>query len=267
MPRIRPAKIAQYLAAATAIALLLAACGGKDERDTQSGAVILYERAHKALVGGDFSNAIRFYESLEARYPFSNQTRQGQLDLIYAYYGSGQMESAIDAATQFERENPIHPRVDYALYMRGLALFKGQQTRLQRWLRIDPAKRPQLDARESFSAFSQLIQRYPDSKYAADARQRMIFLRNQLAKHQNIVAQEYMRRGAYIAALNRAKFSLFSFDGAPATEESLRIMITAYRALGMQDLAEDTRRVLMASFPEAGLEPRQQEKKPWYKFW
>jgi len=250
-----------------AVLLLLGACSNKTERDTKSGATVLYERAHKSMMTGDFNNAISTYESLEARYPFSNQAKQGQLDLIYAYYASGQMESVIDAATQFERENPIHPRVDYALYMHGLALFKGQQTRFQRWLRINPVSRPQLDAREAFSAFAQLIQRFPDSKYAADARQRMIFLRDQLAEHQNYIARYYLRRGAYIAALNRARFSLVTFDGAPAVEDSLKIMITAYQKLGMQDLARDTRRVLLESFPDAKVKPLKKKKKHWYKFW
>jgi len=249
------------------LAVMLAACGGHDERDTKSGAKVLYERAHTSMEHGDFAGAIRSYETLEARYPFSNQSRQAQLDLIYAYYSSGEMESAIDAAVQFERENPTHPRVDYALYMRGLALFKGQQTRMQRLLNIDPASRPQVDAMEALSVFSQLIQRYPDSRYAADAHQRMTFLRNQLAEHQNYVARYYMKRGAWVAALNRAKFNLLSFDGAPAVEESLHIMVDAYEALGMQDLADKTRRVLESSFPDSTARKARRSKRRWYQFW
>ncbi len=266
MPRFTSLNFTRYALSVVAVTLLLTACGG-EERDNLSGAVILYEKAHENMIGSDFNGAIRFYEALEARYPFSNQAKQGQLDLIYCYYSSGQMESAIDSATQFERENPIHSRVDYAIYMRGLALFKGQQTTFQRWFNVDPASRPQLDARQSFSVFSRLVQRYPESIYAADARQRMVFLRNQLAKHQNVIAREYLKRSAYIAALNRAKFSVLSFDGAPATEESLQIMVTAYRKLGMQDMAEDARRVLLASFPDSDPELTERKKKSWYKFW
>jgi len=266
MPRFISLKFVRYALSLAAITLLLAACGG-DERDNLSGAVVLYEKAHENMTGSDFNSAIRFYEALEARFPFSNQAKQGQLDLIYCYYSSGQMESAIDSANQFERENPIHPRVDYAIYMRGLALFKGQQTTFQRWFGVEPASRPQLDARASFSVFSRLVQRYPDSAYAAEAQQRMVFLRNQLAKHQNVIAKDYLKRSAYIAALNRAKFSVLSFDGAPATEESLQIMVSAYRKLGMQDLAEDTRRVLLESFPDSDPELTERKKKSWYQFW
>ena len=151
---------------------------------------------------------------------------------------NGESESAIDAATQFERENPTHPRVDYALYMRGLANFEGQRSWYHRWLRMDLSKRPPEKSRESFSAFSQLLQRFPASPYAADARQRMVFLRNHLADHENQVASYYFTRGAYMAALNRAKYAVENYDGAPAVAQSLRMIIDCYQRLGMSDLAE-----------------------------
>jgi outer membrane protein assembly factor BamD len=247
--------------------LALAGCAGDNERDLKSGADQIFEKARASMENGNYRNAISYYEALEARFPFSNQTRQSQLDLIYCYYKNGEPESAIDAATQFERENPTHPRVDYALYMRGLANFRGQHNVLHRLFRIDLAQRPPEGARESFSAFSQLLQRYPASPYAADARQRMIFLRNRLAEHENYVARYYLKRGAYLAALNRAKFAMQSYDGAPAVAESMRIMIDSYRALGMNDLAEDTRTVLADSFPDAAVAQQQEEEAPWYRFW
>lgn len=255
------------VAAAAALALALGGCAGDNERDMQSGAEQTYQRARSAMDSGNYRNAISYYEALEARYPFSNQSKQAQLDLIYAYYKNGEMESAIDAANQFERENPTHPRVDYALYMRGLASFQGQTNAFYRMLRVDLSRRPPTRARESFSAFSQLLQRYPNSIYAADARQRMVFLRNRLAEHENHVARYYLERRAYLAALNRAKFAMESYDGAPAVAESLRIMIDSYRALGMEDLAEGTRAVLAETFPQAATAQARAEEEPWYKFW
>ena len=248
-------------------ALLLGACASKNDKDFRTDVTLLYERAHKAMENGNFRNAVVYYEALEARYPFSNEGKQAQLDLIYCHYKNGNRDSAIEAATQFERENPTHPRLDYALYMRGLAAFKGQSNALYRLLRIDLSRRPQDRAMESFSAFSQLLQRFPQSAYAADARQRMIFLRNRLAEHENHVARYYLERGAYMAALNRAKFSAETYNGAPAVAESLRIMVDSYRALQMNDLAESTRSVLAASYPPAAAAQTDSEKKAWYRFW
>ncbi|MCC7256742.1 MAG: outer membrane protein assembly factor BamD [Gammaproteobacteria bacterium] len=254
-------------AAAAVVVALLAGCAGDNEREMQSGAEQIYGRAHAAMENSNYRNAITYYEMLEARYPFSNQAKQAQIDLIYAYYRNGERESAIDAATQFERENPTHPRVDYALYMRGLASFEGQANWFHRLARVDLSRRPPVRARESFTAFSQLLQRYPKSIYAADARQRMIFLRNRLAEHENHVARYYLERRAYLAAINRAGNTMSTYEGAPAVAESMRIMIDGYRALGMTDLADDTRAVLAASFPEAAVAQKKTEDEPWYKFW
>ena len=233
-----------------AAAISLFGCG-KNDRDLRSGADELFERGNKSMKGGNYRNAIAYYEGLEARYPFSNQAKQAQLNLIYSYYKNGEPEAAVDAAIQFERENPTHPRVDYALYMRGLANFSAQHKSFHRLFGIDLAKRPPVHARESFSAFSRLLQRYPDSIYAADARQRLIFLRNRLAKHENYVADYYYKRGAYVAALNRAKFTMEVYDGAPAVADSLYIIVGAYEKLGMQDLATESRSVLLENYPDA----------------
>ncbi len=249
------------------VALALAGCSSNAEREPRkSSAEQLYEQAHHAMVSGNYRYAIDYYENLGARFPFSNQSKQAQLDLIYCYFKNGEQESAIDAARQFQRENPTHPRVDYALYMQGLANFRGQRGYFHRLFRIDLTRRPPEGARESFSAFAQLLQRYPNSPYTADARQRMIFLRNFLAEHENHVARYYLARGAYVAAINRAKFVVQNYDGSPAVADSLRIMVNAYRALGMQDLADSTRTVLAASFPDAAIEQTRTEEKHWYSF-
>lgn len=249
------------------LVLALAGCSSNAEREPKkSSAEQLYDQAHHAMVSGNYRYAISYYENLGARFPFSNQSKQAQLDLIYCYFENGEQESAIDAARQFQRENPTHPRVDYALYMQGLANFHGQRGYFHRLLGIDLTRRPPEGARESFSAFAQLLQRYPDSAYAADARQRMIFLRNFLAEHENHVARYYLARGAYVAAINRAKFTVENYDGSPAVADSLRIMVDAYRALGMQDLAASTRTVLAASYPDAAIEQTRTEEKHWYSF-
>ena len=246
------------------IAIALSACG-KNQRDLKSGADEMFERGTKAMHSGNYRNAIGYYEGLEARFPFSNQSKQAQLNLIYCYYKNGEVEAVIDSATQFERENPTHPRVDYALYMRGLASFSGQHNRMQKLFRFDLSKRPPVMAQESFTAFSRLIQRYPESVYAGDSRQRMIFLRNRLATHENHIANYYYRRGAYVAALNRAKHSMETFDGAPAIADSMHIMVGAYEQLGMKDLADDTRRVLIANYP-GSKSPTEIRKKRFYLF-
>jgi outer membrane protein assembly factor BamD len=251
-------------------ALTLSGClFRKDDNEGVSSAQAFYDKARKSLDNGDYTNSIRYYETLEARYPFSNQARQGQLDLIYAYYRNQEPESVLDASQQFERENPTHPRVDYTLYMRGMALFSGERGYFHRLFRINLSKRPPKDALDSFSAFADLLRRYPDSIYAPDTRQRMLFLRNRIAEHENHVAQFYLDRGAYAAALNRANYTLQVYDGAPTTPQALQIMVESYRKLGMVDLAKDAERVLNASYPAVEpLRPVDElDDDPWYKVW
>lgn len=209
----------------------------------------LYDRAKQDLDNRDFAFAIKNLELLEARFPFSNATRQAQLDMLYAYYENGDRENVIDQADQFIRENPTHPRVDYAYYMKGLANFDPDRNFIERWFRVDLSKRPPENSRTAFQAFQLLIQRFPDSQYAADARQRMIFLRNRLANYEVYVARYYFNRGAYIAALNRCKYAIENYDGAPVIKEALEISRDAYKQLNMQDLADKTSSVLALNFP------------------
>jgi len=246
--------------------VVLSGCsrGKKDDRDMTSAANELMAKGDKSLRSGNWNSAIRTYETLEARFPFANETKQAQLNLIYAYYSNAQPEAAIEATEQFERENPTHPRMDYALYMRGLAQFSGEKSLSHRWFRVDVSRRPPKEAQASFAAFRQLVRRFPDSIYADDARQRMIFLRNRLAEHENHIARYYYKRGAYAAAVKRANLTLVQYDGAPHLEESLIIMVKSYRKLGMQDLAADAEGILRTNFSEAQLA---ELKDPWYKFW
>lgn len=222
----------------------LAGCGGDDNIVQGEGPEALYERGLDSMGSGNFPTALAYFQALEARYPFSNVTRQAQLDMIYAYYRNREPESAIDAADEFERENPTHPRVDYCVYMKGLAYFDQEPGVIERIFRVDMTERPPRDTMQAFSVFQELLRRFPNSQYAADSRERMIYLRNRLALYENHVAEYYMERGAYVAAINRAKYSLEHYPGAPALEESLQIMVDAYEQLGMRDLASDARRVL-----------------------
>ena len=255
---------AGILLAAGACAML-AGCGRGEERDELSAANVLYEQGHAALEGGDFRKALRFLGTLKARFPFNPQTRQAQLEIIYCHYRLRDQDSAVDAAREFERENPRHPNVDYAIYMRGLALFARQPGRFGRLFRIDYSRRPVMTAGESFDAFTQLTTRYPDSEYAADARRRMVFLRNRMARYENHVADYYLRRGAWIAAASRARFAVESYDGSPEISRSLKIMAQAYRNMGMDDLAADAERMLAANFPGEEIE-RQRPRRRFFFF-
>jgi outer membrane protein assembly factor BamD len=229
----------------------VALCGcARDNVVEDQGPELLYQRGYDAMEGSNFAGAIQYFNALEARYPFSPETRQAQLDLIYVYYRALQPEAAIDAAEEFERENPTHERLDYCLYMRGLVYFDQAPNIIEKLLRVDLSLRPPKDTLRSFSTFQELVRRFPDSEYVPDARQRMVYLRNRLAEYENHVADYYVRRGAYVAAINRAKYALEHYPGAPQLEKTLQLLVGAYEQLGMVDLAADTRRVLRETFGE-----------------
>lgn len=245
----RLTRTARFAALIAAVALI-AGCANNDEQDTVINDVMeAYESAKTSVSRGNYRRGIQIYEAIQARYPFSDLSRQLQLDLMYAYYKSGQKEQAVEAADTFIRENPIHERVDYALYIKGLAYFEDEAGFLEKRFKKDVTERPPKDVAEAYSAFRRLVDRYPASQYSADAEQRMVFLKNRLADYENHVADYYLRRGAYIASLNRAKSALEEFNGAPANAESLRIMEQCYERLGMDDLAADARRVRELNFP------------------
>ena len=231
----------------------LAACAGNDEQQTEvENLAEAYEEAKDAVARSNYRRGIQIFEAIQARYPFSDLSRQIQLELMYAYYKAGRKEQAIDAADTFMRENPIHPRVDYALYIRALSNFESEAGFLERRFNKDISQRPPTGVSEAYSSLRRLVDRYPASEYAADAQQRMLFLKNRLAAYENHVADYYLRRGAYVAALNRAKNSLEEYNGADSNARSLEIMAKAYEELGMTDLAADTRRVLAMNFPDRG---------------
>ncbi|MFK8015200.1 MAG: outer membrane protein assembly factor BamD [Gammaproteobacteria bacterium] len=226
---------------------VLAGCGGKDasrEELRRGTAVGLLGEAQRQMDLGAYSVAVDAYSALEIRHPFSEENREGQLGLMFAYYKDRQPESSLEAADKFIRENPRHPRVDYAYYMRGLAYYPGKLGPVERLFRVDPDGRPKADARRSFDNFAVFLGRFPDSEWAPDARQRMLFLREAMAGFEVNVAEYYMERRAYIAAANRAKRVVAEYQGTDSVNEALEIMIKAYRKLKLDDLAQDAERVL-----------------------
>ncbi len=248
------------------IALAFAACSSSKKQAEALQPENLYAKANKLMLGGDYRGAVRYYEALEARYPFAEQARQGRLDIMYAYYKAREPESAVDAADQFIRENPTHPRVDYAMYIKGLVYFEREANFLERWFNTDLTERPPQDVRRSFQAFQMLVERFPTSEYAPDSRQRMIFLRNRLADYEVHIADYYLRRQAWVAAIARARFCIENYDGAPAVQPALEIMIAAYRGIGLDDLAERSQEVYALNYP--GVKPGEHAtKRPWWKFW
>ena len=208
-----------------------------------------YSEAKTALNDGNYETAIKNFETLEARYPFGPYAQQAELEVAYAYYKYDEADSAIAAADRFIKLHPRHPNVDYAYYLKGLVNFNRSASFVDRILPQDPAQRDPSNARKSFDDFDALVKNFPNSKYTPDARQRMVYLRNNLSRYEVFVADYYMRRGGYVAAINRAKFLIEHYPNTPANADALAIMATAYRALGETKLAEDTERVLKLNFP------------------
>ena len=230
------------------LAVFASGCSSnKYDRDKDAAAETLYERGTKSLKSGNYKAASFYLEQLEARFPFSDRSKQAQLDLMYVYYKSDAPESAIDAADNFIRENPTHPRVDYAYYIKGLVNFPDERGVLERLFRIDDNKRPPKGLDDSYLAFATLIERFPGSLYAEDARERMIYLRNRLAKHQLYVADWYVRRGAFVAAGNRARRVLEEYSGSTSAYEAMEMLALCYEKLGLKDLEADTRKVMAAN--------------------
>lgn len=237
--------------------LLLTSCGwfdgeGRDEFAGLSTEEQFYLRAVEQLNSQNFRGAISTYQALESRYPFGTFATQAQIELVYAYYRGGDLEASRSAADRFIRLHPEDTNVEYAYYMKGLASFTADSSILDRFLPTDPSQRDPGQARESFTDFSQLVALYPDSPYAADARARMIYLRNGLAAYEIHVARYYLQRRAYIAALNRGKYVVENFQATPAIPEAMAIMVEAYMRLGLNELADTSLALLRDNFPTHG---------------
>ena len=257
--------------AALFLASLLSGCGLLPEQKDETigwSANKLFTEAKTASSEGAYDKAVKYYEKLESRYPYGRYAQQAQIEVAYAYWKSGEMASAIAACDRFIKLHPNHANVDYVYYLKGLVSFNEDLGLLGQISNQDMTERDPKGARESFEAFRELVTRFPDSKYTPDAVMRMKYLVNALARLEVHVARYYLKRGAYLAAINRAQFALKNYAEAPATEEALFIMVKAYDLMGMNELRDDAERVMRKNFPNSeyytqGLE----RKEPWWKLW
>jgi outer membrane protein assembly factor BamD len=250
---------------------LLGGCGLLPEQidETSSwSANKLYAEAKGAMNDGAYDKAIKYFEKLEARFPYGRYAQQAQLEVAYAYFRQNEVASTIAACDRFIRLHPNHPNVDYAYYLKGLANFNEDLGLLGYVSLQDLTERDPKAARESFDAFKVLVAKYPESRYTNDATARMKYLVNALASHEVHVARYYMKREAYVAAVNRAQTAIKTYPDAPANEEALFVMVKAYDLLGMNDLRDDAERVMRKNFPKSEYYERGLNRTtPWWKLW
>jgi outer membrane protein assembly factor BamD len=255
------------------LALLLSGCaifGDPTEIDETKGWPVqrLYTEASTLMRGGDYDKAIQYYGKLQSRFPHGRYALQSEMDVAYAYYKKGEAAAAIAAADRFIKLHPYHPNVDYMYYLKGLATF-NERGIVEKMTAQQISDRDPKSLRESFASFKELVKRYPDSKYAKDAIARMAYLVNTLAEHELHVARYYMKREAYVAALNRCKYVIENYPDSTSVEEALVITVSAYDLLGMENLKQDTLRVLKTNYPNSPFSGKAApaEEKSWWKFW
>ncbi|OEY66664.1 outer membrane protein assembly factor BamD [Marinobacter sp. X15-166B] len=230
--------------------LLISACASQQQEEVLPEKTY-YENARTAMNAGNFNEAETNLDYLESYYPFGRYAEQAQLDLIYARYKNLDLEGARAAADRFLRLNPQSDHADYALYMRGLASYNLDISLAGRYFAVDVAARDPGEQRQAFSDFSTLLNRYPDSEYAADARQRMIAIRNRLADLEVQAARYYIKREAYVAANNRARYVVENFSSTPALEEALIILVETYQFLNLDKAAAEGIELLALNFPDS----------------
>jgi len=243
---------------ATVCATLVLAIAGcdkarlREDRPNDWPVERLYSEAKQALSDKDFEQAIEYYRLLESRFPYGQYAEQAQLELAYAHYKDGERELASAEIERFLQVHPTHPKVDYAHYLRGLVYYNEDDSFFGRVSgRDDLSDRDPENARQAFAAFRDLVTRFPESRYSKDAQRRMAHLLNSLAVHDVRVADYYLRRGAWVAVVNRAKYVIENYEQTPAVEQALGLMGIAYREMGMTDLVKDTLDVLRTNFPKS----------------
>lgn len=253
--------------------LLLSGCaifGDPTEIDETKGwpAQKIYAAGEESMRSQDYDKAIAYYGKLESRYPHGRYAMQAQMETAYAYYKKADAAAAIAAADRFIKLHPHHPNVDYLYYLKGLATF-NERGIVEKLTAQQISDRDPKALRDSFASFKELITRFPESKYAKDAALRMAYLVNTLAEHEMHVARYYMKRQAYVAALNRCKYVLENYPESPSVEEALVVSISAYDLLEMQDLKEDTLRVLKTNYPNSAFNGSgvPTDERVWWKFW
>jgi outer membrane protein assembly factor BamD len=253
------------------IGVMIGACGLlPDSEDETKGwsAQKLYNEAKDNLNNRNYEQAIKYYQKLEARYPYGRFAQQAQIEIAYAYYKDNEAVQAVAATERFIKLHPNHPNVDYAYYLKGLANFNDDLGWAGYVSGQDLTERDPKAASEAFQAFKDLAIRFPESRYTPDAIARMNYLLNALASHEVHVARYYMKRSAFVAAANRAQYALKTYPQAPANEEGLLILVKAYDALGMNDLRDDAERVMKRNFPNSVyLKGGPKKDIPWWQIW
>ncbi len=235
------------------LAAFLSGCASSGDVDDETyGMPVaqLYEEAKRLLTSGEYANAIQYYEKLESRFPYGTYAERARIEMAYAYYKDSQPETAIISADRFIKLHPNHANVDYAYYLRGLASFDNSISFMDKLFDQEPSERDPKSVRKAFKYFSELIQRFPKSRYIPDTIKRMKELRQNLARYELHVANYYQRRGAHLAAANRAKYIIENYQGTRAIPDALALMTLSYRKLGMHDLANDAFRVLELNHPD-----------------
>lgn len=229
----------------------------------------IYAEAKDEMNSGSYEKAVPLLEKLEGRAAGTPLAQQAQLDKAYAHYKSSEPAQAIATLERFMKLHPASPAVDYALYLKGIVNFNDNLGMFSFITRQDLSERDQKAAKESFESFKELVTRFPDSRYSPDARQRMTYIVNSLAEYEVHVARFYFKRGAYLAAINRAQLAVSDYRDVPATEEALFIMVKSYDELGMAQMRDDSRRVLEKNFPQSEFLSRgfKSNSDPWWKFW
>ena len=226
-----------------------ATTGDPDDPTAGLSAAEIYKEAKRNLQDGNYETAIQFYEKLESRFPYGNYATRAQMEVAYAYYKFDEIESAILAAERFIKLHPNHPNVDYLYYLRGLASFGITKSAMGDTFDQDQTERDSKSSRRSFQYFSELVKKFPKSRYARDAVQRMTHLRNDLAKYEVHVAKFYFERDAYVAAANRGKYVVENYQRTPAVADALALMVKSYRKMDMPELARDALHVLEVNHP------------------
>jgi outer membrane protein assembly factor BamD len=258
--------VAMMLAAA-----LLAGCGlfgnGESDKTVNWSAQKLYSEAQDELNAGGYAQAIKYLETLQSRFPFGRYAQQAQMEIAYAQYKDGERELALAACDRFIRQFPNSPNVDYVYYLKGLVTFNDNLGLLGSLTSQDLTERDPKALRDSFDSFRDLVVRFPESKYSPDAVIRLKYLVNAMAAHEVHVARYYLRRGAYVAAANRAEVVVQQYQQAPAVRDALQIMVAAYDGLAMPQLRDDAKRVLDANFAANAADPVVKDKKAWWQFW
>lgn len=268
MPMAQLSLLRRVLTALCTLWLVACSTAVVDKTDRMTPAE-LYAEAKDASSNGQYDKAITLFDKLEARAAGTPLSQQAQLDKAYVYYKTSEPAMALATLDRYIRLYPASPALDYALYLKGLVNFNENLGFLSSITQQDLSERDQKASRDSYDTFSELVSRFPDSKYAADAKLRMNYIVTSLSKYEVHVAKYYYKRGAYLAAINRAQYALNEYHGVAAAEDALFILYKSYEALGMSDLQADSKRLLQQNFPESKLlvEGEKNASSPWWKLW